>query len=272
MKIRITIYAIAVALLGGCASSREHIKNEIPVPLGKAQYVVPGAVVGTFNEQTILSKYADAVLIATKYRLAYRDRNNNILGVKTEMIPDGIKVGYLHQATPTLYHDYYATFGAKASYNGQAAVLDITCPQTMVQDNKNFLGNWKPFVSVDEAVSDVGKICKEARLVFNKRESGEVNVNFGDSAVYANFARKLKAANLGKDEIKKDDIAKYRWFEVQDGNISRKLGVTVYPYRSGSKVTYVWENEIVCKANAGCNYDSTSAKRMNDTVATIAND
>ena len=75
-----------------------------------------------------------------------------------------------------------------------------------------------------------------------------------------------------ESHIKKDDIAKFKWFVVPDGTSSKILGITVFPYRSGSKVTYRWENAAICKPNAGCNYDSEVAKRILDVVTSIAND
>lgn len=102
-----------------------------------------------------------------------------------------------------------------------------------------------------------------------------MNVNYPDAAVYANFARKLQVYNWRFNEqttVKKDDIVKFKWFSVRDGDKDRILGITVFPYRNGSKVSYRWDSNIACQINSGCNFDPSAAKRMQDMVKSIAND
>lgn len=262
---------VLAATLGGCASVPDTVKQDWPLPAAQAKYVVPAGAFTGLKEQDVIAKYFNGIKQTTDYRLAYRVEGETI-GVTVEPTNEGVKVGYVRHVSESMHHDYFATFSVKTAKNDKEVILDVTCPQVLVQDNKNFLREWPSLISIDKARMDIAKICRETPLVFNKRENGEVNVNYGDSAVYANFARKLQAVKWGADEVRKDDIAKYRWFEVPDGNVTRKLGITVYPYRNGSKVTYVWERNVICKANAGCNYDPGSAKRISDTIASIAND
>ena len=266
-----SFFLVLSATLVGCASVPDTVMQDWPLPPAQAKYVIPAAAFAGMKEQDIVAKYFDGIKKTTDYRLAYRIEGETI-GVTVEPTNEGVKVGYLRHLNNSIYHNYFATFAIKTTKNDKEAILDVNCPKVLVQDNKNFLREWPSFISIDKARMDIAKICRETSLVFHKRENGEVNVNYGDSAVYANFARKLKVAQWNADEVKKDDIAKYRWFEVPDGNITRKLGITVYPYRNGSKVTYVWEHNVICKANAGCNYDPASAKRISDTIASIAND
>jgi hypothetical protein len=197
------------------------------------------------------------------------------IGVQAEEVTEGIKVGYIG-ARPnggTLYHNYYATFGMKVTSNGENVVIDVSCPELMTEvGSAGFMRSWDPFIPVEMAIADLSKICREARLVFSKRENGEINVNFGEAAVFANFDRKLKpsAQNYRLDGV--DNPEKFRWFTAQDGTNYRRLAIKVDPYRTGSKVTYVWNNTIECAANAGCNFDQDAAKRMDSIVSAIAND
>jgi hypothetical protein len=294
LKFKNTIFVFVLTLLGSHALAADDIiLKEISVPSDKVQYVIPAAIVafiqpyGRFSEADkdllkLKQIYGSGVLRATRYRMV-GDVQDGILprriGVQAELVPEGIKVGYIG-ARPnggSLHHNYYATFGTKVIHNGQDIVLDVICPEVMIEDQSNgFMRGWDPFISVELAVSDLGKICHETRLRFLKRESGEVNVNFSESAVMANFARKLKTARKeGYEGHTLDGVVnaeKYRWFTVQDGSTPRQLAVTIDPYRTGSKVTYIWTNVTECKANAGCNYDADAAKRMDDTVSAIAND
>jgi hypothetical protein len=228
----------------------------------------------------MISMFEVALKENSRWRPFYRDQQNFWKGVQTKTTPTGVKVSYVSRGSnpeSELRHDYYGVFNVAKSQQGQDIVLNIECPSTMKTEmsNLNIFGEWDPYISKDKAIEDLRFLCSSTPLKFSRLETGDFNVNFPDASVYANFARKLQAYTYtptGASQIKKDDIAKFRWFTVPDGKSLKTLGITVFPYRNGSKVTYRWENEAICKPNAGCNYDSGAAKRMLDIVTSIAND
>ena len=131
---------------------------------------------------------------------------------------------------------YHADFGIGISRQGDDVILDVTCPSTLrIAYSPAPLGlPWKPLLSHDEAATDLRNMCSTAVLTGSRTESGEVNVPFPDSSVYSNFARKLQPAPEAWREsgrVSKDDLVKFKWFQVDDGRVRRVVGISVYPYQ-----------------------------------------
>lgn len=272
MRIEFVIISVAFALMG-CATTRE--TNTISLDPGRtARYTIPNELAGDMNDAAVIANYAQAVKGATAYHLERRDAATpEIKGVRVSSELSGIAVTYLHFYAPTLHHNYTANFAVAAGRQGNDLVVDVTCPDNMrVEYVSPATGSYSPFIERDKAVADLRTICGKAQLTFDRRETGEVNVPFNDSAVYANFKRKLPAATNVRSDVKQGDLAKFLWFYVKDGAKLLTVGVTVFPYRNGSKVTYVWLNDIACRPNGPCNFDPTATKRLNEAIVAIAND
>jgi hypothetical protein len=276
-NITFTMLTIVLTTLCGCASQRVSTNVDIPVDAGHAKFVIPAAIAGDVTPSAVVSRYASALSMASKWRLAYQNELNNTVGLLTETTPTGVRVSYVNRSNNTVHrHDFIGQFHVTQVTQGQNIVVDVACPSSMQEELMDMnigLGQWKPFIESSVAAQDLRNICANSSLKFSHRENGDVNVNFGDAPVYANFARKLQPYTNSSDKsVTNNDLAKFKWFKVQDGKNQRVLGVTVFPYRSGSKVTYTWDNTITCKANSVCDFDPSAAKRMSDLVATIAND
>lgn len=265
------------ALLTACATPPA-ATEEVPVGAAQVRYTLPAALFADTKPEDLGRMYAVALADASEYRAATTTRDGTRTGVETTATPAGVSVAYLSHATRTMYHDYRASFEMKSSRLGDSIVVEVNCPASMKVElaaGPIAAIPWSPFIERAKAVADLKQMCSGATLKGTKRETGEVNVNFPDASVYANFARKLKAAPQSwgdSAKVSKDDLAKFKWFAVPDGNSTRVLGITVFPYRNGSKVTYVWRNEATCHANARCNFDPLAPKRMQDLVTSIAND
>jgi hypothetical protein len=156
---------------------------------------------------------------------------------------------------------------------GGNVVLDVGCPATARVESASNLGMpYSLFIEHDKVAADLRSICSRALVTFERRESGEVDVPFNDSSVYANFKRKLTAAPNVRAEAKQGDLSKFVWYYVKEGKGDMRVGVTVYPYRNGSKVTYVWVGNVVCPPNGTCNYDPSAGKRLSEVITSVAND
>jgi hypothetical protein len=271
-KLVLSAAAVAAALLTGCASQRVVSNIDKPAGGGQAKYIIPE---GIGAEPVALKvQYAQALSAGSQYRRMFRDESNWTYGVRVDTSPSEMVVNYLNIGSNGK-HVLSGAFGFAQSIQGKNIVVDVTCPTT-VKDESNYDGTfssiYKPWITPEQAATDLNKICTGAVLRFPRVERGEVNVTFPDNSVYANFARKLKAYDGWTAEertVKKDDIQKFKWFNADDGG---RLGVTVFPYRNGSKVVYVWQSDVTCRGNGTCSFDPAAGKRLQDKIVAISND
>lgn len=271
-----TLCIPVATVLSGCASSPPVEPADVAVAGGRAKFQLPGEIFGSLTNDAVMHQYARALNEASKYRPVFND-NGTLKGVEAMPQADGVALSYLKHATSTMYHNYRAKFDVKLTRAGSDVVAEVSCPTSMkVEYRPGPMGlSWPPLIQRPAAVADLTAMCGTAFFKGSKRETGEVNVNFPDASVYANFARKLRPASAYWREtapVSKDDLAKFKWFELPDGKITRVVGITVFPYRAGSKVTFKWDNEAVCRPNVPCQYDSAAPPRVQGLVASIAND
>lgn len=273
-KYVLPIAAIASGL-AGCASPPSQITG-IPLDGGHAIYTLPAAIFADINAQQLERQYAASLALASRSaRAALAD--GVMTGLQVKSSSAGVTASYLSHPSATMHNDYAADFALGISRQGDNIVVDVTCPSTLRVDYAQGVLPipWKPLMSRDEAAADVRRMCNSAVLSGSRAESGEVNVPFPDAAVYANFARKLPPApQAWRDtaKVSKDDLIKFKWFEVVDGHVHRVVGISVFPYRSGSKVTYRWEHSVACRPNVPCQFDAAAAEHMQELVSSIAND
>jgi len=248
--------------------------NAVPVDQGRsARYTIPGELASALDDSALITKYAEAVRGTTAYHLEQRDATGtDVKGVRVTEEPTGVAVAYLKFHSQGLHHNYLANFGISTLRQGTQVMVNVSCPDTMRIENANAGLAMSPFVERDQAIADLRSICGKAELTFTRREAGEVNVPFSDSSVYANFKRKLLAASTPGADVKQGDLAKFLWFYVKDGTKTQTVGVTIFPYRNGSKVSYMWLNRIACPPNGSCTFDPAAAKRVSEAIAQIAND
>jgi hypothetical protein len=273
----ISYLAIAAAtLMTGCATQK--VMTETPASGGQARFVIPSDYVT--NPASIPAQYTQRVRESSSFRAEYRTHEPDwTYGVRVEGKNNSVVVSYVNSQSSGLeFHNLSGAFNYAQSQQGANIVFDVTCPASLKEDSKYdaiFAGLYKLWVTKEQAASDLQGICNRAALRFPHRETGEFNVNYPDNSVYANFERKSQAYDgwtANERTVRKDDIAKFRWYLVKDGGAQRRVGITVYPYRNGSKITYVWESEITCRGNAPCDFDPTAGQRVKDAVVAIAND
>lgn len=101
---------------------------------------------------------------------------------------------------------------------------------------------------------------------------GELNVSYRDDAVYANFQRVMgpyrgELMNNDKDAITKENV-----FALQNGNATYPLKVSVYPYRSGSKVTYKFYVPFKLMGDRSNDLRTHNLRGLKTKIASVAND
>ena len=271
----LTTATIAAAAISGCASTARRI--DVPIDAGHATYTLPAAIFASATPQELAQRYREGLAASSHYGRAMA-ANDVLAGLEFRTSASVVSVAYVRKSTTSqLRNDFIADFGLTVTQRGENIVLDVACPSLLHidADEGPLPLPWKPFVPQEQAAADVRSMCAAAVVTGTRTESGEVNVSFPDSSVYSNFSRKLQPApQAWRDatRVSKDDLVKFKWFVFQDGQARRVVGISVYPYRSGSKVTYRWEHSVGCRPNTPCQFDQNAAQRMQDLVASIAND
>jgi hypothetical protein len=261
----------AALVLSACATKRE--SNAVAVGESRiVRYTLPAELAGKLSDAELVAMYAEAAKRATAYRLEYRDDRGAMKGVRVSGTASGVDVSYVHQYSATLHHTVVGTFAVTIARQPSDVTVDVACPSAGRVETANQGMGYSAFIEPEKASADLRTICSRANLVFERRETGEVDVPFNDTSVYANFKRKLSVTAAARADARQGDLAKFLWYSVQDGTRSVPVGITVYPYRNGSKVTYVWLNNVVCRPNGPCNFDPTAPKRLGDVIAAVAND
>lgn len=267
---------LVLSFLAGCASPPAP-STAVPIDVGgSARFVLPAARATDLNERNAATAFASAAFNASRVQ-GLRGTYGVRQGLDVTAQGARVTVGYFHESGQPLNrtHNLIAQFEVGYAEQGTNKVLSVRCPDSLSVEfnNGTGLGTFPPIVSREQAVGDLRLLCKNLRFTYKQRESGEANANYGDAAVYANFARKLQAHSWlgGSREVTQNDIAKFKWFKVYDGTQWAPVGITVYPYRNGSKVTYTWTSEYVCRADGQCAHAITP-QRMQELVTAIAND
>lgn len=273
MKAIVAILGAAAAVVGGCATTRQ--TDVVPLEPGRTiRYTVPAALAGEMTDAALIEAFRQSLDRSSRLRPAQRETPSAPeKGVRTSAQGNAVTVAYLSHSSASLHHDFLATFDVKVNRNGGDVVLDVRCPDGMRVDYAG-AGSlpYFPFVEPERAAVDLRSMCTRTALLIERREAGEVNVPFNDTSVYSNFRRKLTAVRDVSASVKQGDLEKFIWFQVPDGSRQRMVGVTVFPYRNGSKVNFVWLNRIICNPNATCDFDASAAQRVAAAVAAVAND
>lgn len=280
---RITVCVVATIGLAGCMTISPPQTETISLGTQKKQvYAIPLAVAEEhLSTSKIYAAYASAAIKNSSVS-PYRSAEMISQGVRASASDRGVLVEYVRTFNDEHMKNVYSgTFEISKSTVGGTHVVNVNCPASLsslyyLVSNKDPTHSygptpWPGVVTKDQAIADINKICRETSLTFPVVEYGEVDTPFSDTAVFANFARKLRSFQPS-DAIKQYDIGKSQWFSVEDNGKTYGISVSVFPYRSGSKVSYRVPYVINCMANSKCDYDVSLASRIRQVVTKIAND
>ena len=131
-----------------------------------------------------------------------------------------------------------------------------------------------PLLSNAQVVSDIKKINMELSPIFKdtKKYTGEVNVQYNDESVYANFTRLLGKHKYGSDNVKKYDIEKGKLFSIGEKGKEFSVKISVFPYRNGSKVNYEFHAPYVVTNDCMTTFDDDKVQGYIAKIKGIAND
>ena len=110
------------------------------------------------------------------------------------------------------------------------------------------------------------------RIAFDYADevTGEVESEYSDSAVYANFERTLSPGRAATG-TRTTDITKVKVFSLEDRGVIATVRISVYPHQRGSKVVYLIRYPYQLRDDGTTTYDQTVIDRLRRRVIAIVN-
>lgn len=166
------------------------------------------------------------------------------------------------------------TFKVAMSNDGQSTKVQVTCPAS-IEDYDNYKGgiSGRKLFPDNEVAADLSRICNGLKIEIKRQKyvKSELNTQFPSDSVFANFSRKLKASRE-PEKIKSYDIEKAKLFTLSQGKNSFDLAVSVFPYRSGSKVIYGFNYPYSVLGDGSSTFKLDDVRAIEKSIASIAND
>ncbi len=214
----------------------------------------------------------------------FRSETGNLYYVKgIEVIPQSgfITISYVngnyHSDTGNSYLTRSnAAFSYQVSEDGDTVKAKLIPPASIATKKQSLLGliSSSQLISDQKMIGDISKIYGSLNpsIDLAKEVKGEVNVQYNDESVYANFKRLLGSYKYKGDEKKKFDIEKDAVFSLQNGKEIIPVKISVFPYRNGSKVVYEFEVPYSLKADGTSSYSEESVKGLIAKIEKVAQD
>lgn len=101
---------------------------------------------------------------------------------------------------------------------------------------------------------------------------GEIDTQFPDKSIYANFKRKLGNYSWGYSNEHITDIKKENTFSLKIRGSDYPLYIEIYPYRSGSKVKYSTRIAYSLDSNGGSTLTKSEIEALRKEIASVIND
>jgi hypothetical protein len=176
------------------------------------------------------------------------------------------------------YNNVTARFPLEIKENGNSYSVTLGCPKSLESDVKDLSITGILKWNYDEIGKNVVAACQAANVEIRRKANvkGEITTKFPEGAVAANFKRKLKLAGSGHVQgvttqvlNKKDEV---RYYLLQGSNRDVPVGVSVYPYRSGSKVVYDIGYSYAVLGDQTTTYNASEIDGLRKSLESIAND
>ena len=246
---------ILIAILSGCAG--------VQLPPSKGNITETSEVL-TFKKASddialptnneINNAILAAVIEASKYNSFRLFGNSSEVrkgkGLKVSLLKDKIKLEYINgdffPSGTEFMTKSVASLNIRNIEEEGKKLITLTTPPFIetIHGNEYFGASIKPLGNDQQLSSDVLNIVKNLKpiIIGQKEFKGEINSNFNDESIYANFERILGAYQYGINETKKFDIKKDRIFKVKTESTGKMpIKIEVYPYRDGSKALYEFD-------------------------------
>lgn len=156
--------------------------------------------------------------------------------------------------------------------DGEYQILTVSWPENVVLTRAE---NLDSFYKVAELMQDAQRLYRELStsnaLVNGRYElKGEVNSQFNDMSIYANFERILGRYESEKTKI--NDAKLEHIFSLKYLDMALPLYVEVYPYRNGSKAVYKVGIVYKMDAKGGMSINTADLEGIKKKIEQIVND
>lgn len=183
-------------------------------------------------------------------------------------------VAYYRDNYESLIKYKAGTFKVVTTNDGQFTKAQVTCPAT-IEDYDSYKGgiSGRKLFPDNEVATDLSRICNGLKVEIKRQKyiKSELNTQFPSDSVFANFSRKLKASRE-PEKVKSYDIEKAKLFTLSEGKASFDLAVSVFPYRSGSKVIYGFNYPYTLLGDGTSTFKPEDVQAIGKNIASIAND
>lgn len=278
----ILLAVISTLLSSNAVAEIEQYSNKFDlIKKDDIEYKIPSAVIGKdVSLKRLNIAYAEALRNTPTYIATSKIPSaDNMRGIQTSATNETVKLMYINQFK-AVRNDFIAEYKLQISRDADDYVVRVACPSFITNEYYREIQllnwarpEWKPVLPKERIISEVNDICSEPILKFSILDEGEINVDFNNISVLANFTRKLKSYSPNPSEIARYDLENSKWFTLPDNGVDLKIAISVVPYRNGSKVIYRSNRTVACQPNSSCaNFDPALSERVKTALAKIAND
>lgn len=229
------------------------------------------------SDYEIFSALTSSAYATSGYRREYNwyDNGTHTGGVSVKTEPGGLLTVYYIDNFDSLKKHKSGTFKVQISNLGSTKNISISCPSQIVDfDNfKTGIGSSNHW-SDSKVAEDLSKICNGLKIAINRTKyvRGEINTPYPSDSVFANYARHLKPAEISIEKIKSYDIEKAKYFYIPEGTHTIESAISVFPYRSGSKVVYGIQYPYTLLGDGTTTYRALGVATIEKNLKAIAND
>lgn len=230
------------------------------------------------SNREIVSSLVESAYQSSKYNKAQRYYDGGYIrtkGVSVETDESLNMTVYYRDNFESLIKYKAGTFKISTAKDEKNTRVSVTCPSNIEIFDSFKTGQESDNIYSDQDVtSDITRICDGLKVVINKIKyvKGETNTQFPSDSVFANYARKLRQAKISEKDVKTYDIEKAKFFTYAHGNSNVDVAISVFPYRSGSKVVYGFKIPYSILGDGTNTYSLEEVLAIEKGILSIAND
>lgn len=173
----------------------------------------------------------------------------------------------------------HVEFPITVDASGAQLKVTLHCPQELSSHKMDLSITGIQHWDHEKIGRSATQACANARISMVETITGDVNTDFNDSSVFANFSRRLTpvskqrwSAYVKEVPVTKIDIKKAQLFFVPAPQGETIASISVFPYRDGSKVVYAFDYRYDFTGGTESTYKTSDIAVVKSVIEKIAND
>lgn len=286
MKLKTGLVLVAlssVVTITGCSSIMgEKVSRDVPFA-GAGQTQFTFSKKGEFTKSDVIRALRDGMVDASSYgkvRGFHEEgaQGTTYRGVRTSWDKKSNQIRATIQSNyKSLVDERQASYGVSIKETDNQFIATVTCPSSYHDEQTlsgGIIGTMQggDVFPKDRLVADFNRMCSESKPVMKKSKliKGEFNSKYRSEDVFANFSRIL---NKDTHRVHGFDIEKAENFHFKSDNLNpTTLGLSVYPYRGGSKIVYGFHYAYKNTSDGKTSYSEKAIDLAKNKIKAIAND